>query len=137
MKKFGKKYIKESLQQVITIFRNEIVRIFTDSGVMTIMFVAGLFYPILYSFVYFQETISNIPVAAVDLDGTAESTQFVREMDATREVSIVEISSMAEAEKLMGTRDVFGIVMIPEDFHKDILQKKQTTVSVYVNMTCF
>lgn len=134
---FDNKYIKEAIRQTVTIFKNEIVRIFTDSGVVTILFVAGLFYPILYSLLYSQETITKIPVAAVDLDGTSESRRFVREMDATREISIVEISNMAEAQKLMGTRDVFGIVMIPEDFHKDILQKKQTTVSVYVNMTCF
>lgn len=134
---FDNKYIKEAIQQTITIFRNEIVRIFTDSGVVTILFVAGLFYPILYSLLYSQETITKIPVAAVDLDGTSESRRFVREMDATREISIVEISNMTEAEQLMGKRKVFGIVMIPADFHKDILQKKQTTVSVYVNMTCF
>jgi ABC-2 type transport system permease protein len=116
MKEFRRAYLKTAFRQMTTIFWNEVVRIFTDSGVMLILFIAGLGYPLLYSFVYFQESISNVPVAIVDNDATSRSRQFCREVDATKEVELVKCMNMDEAEHLMGRRKVHAIILIPERF---------------------
>ena|SRR5574344_157231 len=138
MKEFRRAYLKTAFRQMTTIFWNEVVRIFTDSGVMLILFIAGLGYPLLYSFVYFQESISNVPVAIVDNDATSRSRQFCREVDATKEVELVKCMNMDEAEYLMGRRKVHAIILIPRDFDKTVVAAThQATISVYVNMTSF
>src|SRR5574344_45049 len=138
MKEFRRQYLQNAVRQMTTIFWNEVVRIFTDSGVMLILFIAGLGYPLLYSFVYFQESVSDIPVAIIDNDASAYSRKFSRELDATKEVQLRSCINMDEAEYLMGRRKVHAIIVLPKDFEKTILDgQEQATISIYVNMTSF
>jgi ABC-2 type transport system permease protein len=92
MKEFRRQYLQNAVRQMTTIFWNEVVRIFTDSGVMLILFIAGLGYPLLYSFVYYQESVSDIPVAIIDNDASAYSRKFSRELDATKEVQLRSVA---------------------------------------------
>lgn len=55
------------------VFARELKRIFTDSGVMLIFFVATLVYPFIYKGMYWNERITDIPVAVVDLSHSSES----------------------------------------------------------------
>ena len=138
MKEFRRQYLQNAVRQMTTIFWNEVIRIFTDSGVMLILFIAGLGYPLLYSFVYYQESVSEIPVAIIDNDASAYSRKFSRELDATKEVQLRRCINMNEAEYLMGRRKVHAIIVLPKDFEKTVLDgQEQATVSVYVNMTSF
>ncbi|MFA6704354.1 MAG: ABC transporter permease, partial [Bacteroidales bacterium] len=138
MKEFRRQYLQNAVRQMTTIFWNEVIRIFTDSGVMLILFIAGLGYPLLYSFVYYQESVSDIPVAIIDNDASAYSRKFSRELDATKEVQLRRCINMNEAEYLMGRRKVHAIIVLPKDFEKTVLDgQEQATVSVYVNMTSF
>ncbi|MCI1719604.1 MAG: ABC transporter permease [Bacteroidales bacterium] len=119
MKEFRRQYLQNAVRQMTTIFWNEVIRIFTDSGVMLILFIAGLGYPLLYSFVYYQESVSEIPVAIIDNDASAYSRKFSRELDATKEVQLRRCINMNEAEYLMGRRKVHAIIVLPKDFEKN------------------
>ena len=78
-----------AMREVVTIACNELVATLKDTGVIIIFFAAGLLYPVLYSFIYLNETVRDIPVAVVDDSHTSLSRKFIRAMDATPDVAVV------------------------------------------------
>lgn len=130
-------HIKEVLAELIAITRREIKTIFTDSGVLLILIIAGVGYPLLYSTVYLNESVDEIPVGIIDECGTSYSRSFASKIDATREVSLESCVNMEDAIGRMKKREIHGIIVIPKEFSKDIQTGKQTTVSLYVNMATF
>lgn len=130
-------YLKEVLSQLTAITRREMKTIFTDSGVLLILIIAGLGYPLLYSTVYLNESVDEIPVGIIDESGTSYSRRFASKIDATREIALESCVNMDDAISRMKRRQIHGIIVIPKDFSKDIQTGKQTTVSLYINMATF
>lgn len=130
-------YIFVGIQDTSTIFITECKNVFKDSGVILIFFVAGLLYPLLYNYVYYNESIPDIKVAVIDQSGSSDSRRFVKKLQATKEVEVVHCSNMDQAQRLMTARDVHGIVVIPNDYHKKLAAKEQAHISLYENMSCF
>ena len=137
MRKISSKDFGNALSQYFVIVWKELKTIFTDSGVLLILIIAGLGYPILYSTVYLNESVDEIPVGIIDESATSISRGFASKIDATREISLVSCINMDEAIQKMKRREIHGIVVIPKTFNKDIEAGVQTTVSLYVNMATF
>ena len=132
------RFIDTWLRDWWNIFCHELKQIFSDGGVLLIFFVAGLAYPLLYNVVYLNGIVSDTPMAVVDESDCPESRRFIREMDATREVSIAaKCVNMAEAEKLMQERKVNGIVRFPRDFGEKLARNETATLSLYTDMSSF
>ncbi len=131
------RYIKEGFFETLGIFISECRAVFKDSGVILIFFVAGIAYPLLYNYVYYNESIHDIPVAVVDLSGSSQSRDFIKKLEATKELEVVSCMNMDQARRLITDRDVHGIVLIPEDYNIKLAHKEQATLSVYINMACF
>ncbi|MBQ4509054.1 MAG: hypothetical protein II970_09180 [Paludibacteraceae bacterium] len=68
------------------VFVQELRRIFHDKGVVTIFVVAVLAYPILYPFIYYHEAVTDLPIAVIDACHSQHSREYIRKLDATREV---------------------------------------------------
>ena len=130
-------YISNGITETGNIFLNECKNVFKDSGVLLILIIAGLTYPILYNFVYLNENIPDTAVAVIDRSDSYESHRFIRELDATREVKVIRVPDMLEARKLFVNRDVHAILIFPGDYSAKIAARDQTTISLYVNMSCF
>ncbi|MBR4980186.1 MAG: ABC transporter permease, partial [Bacteroidales bacterium] len=73
MRDFKFRNIKTALSQMLMITWNEIRTIFKDSGVLLILIIAGIGYPLLYSVVYLGESVDQIPVGIVDECGDSQS----------------------------------------------------------------
>ena len=132
------RFIDTWLRDWWNIFCHELKQIFSDGGVLLIFFVAGLAYPLLYNVVYLNGIVSDTPMAVVDESDCPDSRRFIREMDATREVSIAaKCVNMAEAEKLMQERKVNGIVRFPRDFGEKLARNETATLSLYTDMSSF
>ena len=105
---------------------------------LLIFFVAGLAYPLLYNVVYLNGIVSDTPVAVVDDADCAESRRFIREVDATREISIAaKCMNMAEARKMMEDRKVNAIIYFPRDFGRKLASMETATLSLYCDMSSF
>ena len=120
------------------IFCHELKQIFSDGGVLLIFLVAGIAYPLLYNVVYLNGIVTDTPVAVVDEADCPDSHRFIREIDATREVSVAaRCVNMAEAEKLMQERKVNGIILFPRDFGEKLARMETATLSLYADMSSF
>lgn len=129
--------IKNVLSDLTAITWKEFKTIFTDSGVLLILIIAGFGYPLLYSTVYLNESVDEIPVGIIDECGTSYSRGFASKIDATREVTLESCINMDDAVGKMKKREIHGFIVIPKDFSKNIQTGKQTTVSLYINMATF
>jgi len=130
--------ISEGFHNTLRIWMREFQLIFSDVGVMILIFAVPLVYPMLYSFIYYPEVVRDLPIAVVDMSHSSDSRQFTRDLDATPDLKVAVSSiSMEDAIQMFKTREVRGIVQIPATFSKDITLKQQTTISAYADMEFF
>ena len=130
--------LSEGFKNTFRIWMREFQLIFSDVGVMILIFAVPLIYPLIYSFIYYPEVVRDLPIAVVDLSHSAGSRQFTRDLDATPDLKVAISSiSMEEAITMFKNREVRGIVQIPETFSKNIAMKRQTTISAYADMEFF
>ena len=120
-------------------FVDEIKRIFRDPGVVLIFIVATLVYPLIYKTIYWNEQITDVPVAVVDLSNSSESREFLHKWNATPDVKLCyQCTSMAEAEQLLRDQKVHGIIYIPRDFASQLADPfGKAHISLYCDMSSF
>ncbi len=76
----------------------------------------------------------KLPIAVVDLDQSAISRRFYREINATASTEVVmRCTSYQEAREQMQRGNIHGFIVIPDNLYKDLLANKRPEVSFYVN----
>ena len=132
-------YISQQSADLWFIFVTELKRIIRDPGVVLIFFIAGLGYPIVYNLIYWNDALTDVPVAVVDMDNSPESRRFLHDWEATPDVKISYIcTSMQEAELLMKQQKIHGILYIPNDYSRALQTAgAQAHISVYADMSSF
>ena len=123
------------LDDAAYVWRFELRQVLRDEGVLLFCIVVPLVYPLLYSWVYNNENIREVPVVVVDQSHSALSRQFIRMCDASSEVHVVSYAvDLDDAQSLVSRQIVKGIYLIPEDFATRVNRMQQATVSVYCDM---
>lgn len=112
--------------------------VFRDSGLVVIFLGATLMYPILYSSIYRNETIREMPIAVVDQSITPRSRDLLRRIDATPDLKVAfQFNNIEEAKDPFYRRDIHGVIFIPKDYSEKINRNEQATVSIYSDMSSF
>jgi ABC-2 type transport system permease protein len=125
-------------KDIARFFTSELKLIVSDAGAVLFFIVAMFIYSLCYTFGYEREIIRDIPVAIVDLDHSALSRQFGRMADATEQLKVTcKPGSIKEAEELFYDGSIKGVLLIPENFEKDILNGKRTSVTAYCDVSYF
>ena len=107
-----------------------------DEGVLIFFIIVPLIYPLLYSWIYNNETIHEVPVVVVDDSHSNLSRELVRKLDASADVKILcHAADMDEAKSLVSRQLAKGIYYIPSDFATRIYRMEQATLSVYCDMS--
>jgi ABC-2 type transport system permease protein len=110
-------------------------QVFKDEGMIIFFIVVPLLYPLLYSWIYNNEIVRDIPVAIVDQSHSSLSRQFIRMCDASPDVRVAYYAqSLEEAKELVGRQLVKGVYLIPSDFDVNVNRMQQATISVYCDM---
>ena len=128
--------IKEGIEDTFYIWKEEWKNVFKDSGVMIFFFLVPFVYPLLYAFIYDNEVVHEAKMVVVDPSDSFLSREFTRRVNATADVEVVTVcSDMAEAKKMLDEKKAYGILLYPGDFSKDLNAGRQTTVSLYCDMS--
>jgi ABC-2 type transport system permease protein len=128
--------IKEGLQDMCYIWAKEMRSTFKDEGVLIFFIFVPLLYPLLYSWIYNNETVREVPVAVIDMSHSNLSRTFIRHYDATPDVQVKYFcNSLDEAKVLIGKQVVKGVVYIPNDFESKVIRHEQTAVDIYCDMS--
>ncbi len=131
---FRKAY--NGIQNICYVWWDEVKQVFHDEGVILFFFVVPLVYPLLYSWIYNNETVREVPVVVVDDNHSSLSRQFIRMCDASPDVKIaLYAQDIDEAKSLMSRQLVRGCYYFPPDFDEKLFRMEQTTVGVYCDMS--
>lgn len=124
------------IQDTFYIWREELKMVFKDEGVLIFFILVPLVYPLLYSWIYNNETVHEVPVVVVDDSHTALSRQFIRMCDASADVRVAFYAQdMDEAKSLISRQLVKGAYYIPSDFETRVNRMEQGIISVYCDMS--
>ena len=128
--------IKEGCRDAARIWRDELLRIIKDEGVIIFFFVVPLVYPLLYSWIYNNEVVREVPVVVVDNSHSQLSRKFIRMCNASPDVKVVAyVDDMDEGKMLIGRNVARALYYIPSDFQTRIYRMQQATISVYCDMS--
>lgn len=128
--------IKQAFSDFNYIFVEELKTIIRDKGVIIFFFLVPLGYPLLYTFIYTNEVVREVPIAVVDNCSSAQSREYLRHLDASPDVKIISYcANMTEAKSLIKHRDAYGAVSIPRDFSERLNRGEQVYVSAFADMS--
>ena len=114
---------RRRIDDTMYIWRQEMVQLFKDEGVLIFFIIVPLIYPLLYSWIYNNETVHEVPVAVVDDSHTSLSRQFIRMCDASPDVRVAYYAQdLDEAKSLVSRQLVRGIYYVPSEFETKLGQ---------------
>jgi len=129
-------YWRQAFSDWNYIFCEELKGMFKDQGVLIFFFLVPLGYPLLYSFIYTNEVVREVPVVVVDDCRSAQSREYIRHLDATPDLKIASYcANMQEAKQMIKHRHAYGAVYIPRDFTRRLARGEQVYVSAYADMS--
>ena len=131
-----KRTIKEGIHDMSIIWANEMKMTVKDEAVLIFFLLASTIYPFLYSWIYNNEVVREVPVAVVDYSHSAESRKFIRLCNASPDVKVAyHCTSLTEAKDLVGRQKAKGVLYFPSDFDTNICRGEQAHVSVFCDMS--
>jgi ABC-2 type transport system permease protein len=132
----GFQRFSEALHDTCYIWWDEMKQVVKDEGVFIFFILVPLAYPLLYSWIYNNEVVRDVPVVVVDDSHSSLSRQFVRECDASPDVKILAYAAdLDEARSLLSRQVARGIYYFPPDFAECVGRMQPATVSVYADMS--
>lgn len=112
------------------ICRYECRAVFTNQAILLTVFGGVLLYSFLYPLPYTKQIPRDQHVVVVNLDGSQLSRRLERMVDATPQVQLsARAYSIEEAQQIFIDRKMAGILVIPENFYRDLLQGRRPTLS--------
>ena len=131
-----KRTIKEGIRDMSIIWANEMKMTVKDEAVLIFFLLASTIYPFLYSWIYNNEVVREVPVAVVDYSHSAESRKFIRLCNASPDVKVAyHCTSLTEAKDLVGRQKAKGVLYFPSDFDTNICRGEQAHVSIFCDMS--
>ncbi len=123
------------ITDVCAVWRDEMKTFFHDEGVFLFCLLMPAVYPLLYSWIYNNEVLREVPVAVVDDSRSALSREFIHLVDATPDVRIAyHATSLDEARRMIEHQKVRGIYYIPAELADAVYSARRTYISVYADM---
>lgn len=108
----------------------ELRAIYTNSAIFLIVFIGVIFYSFLYPQPYAAQVPREISLVVANLDNTQLSRKLERMVDASPQIHIVKrTGSIETAQQSFVNNRYGGLLVIPENFHKDIRLGKRPTLS--------
>jgi ABC-2 type transport system permease protein len=126
------------VKKLLAVAAREFRRVFELRAAFSALIVAVAIYAVMYPQPYVNEFLRRLPIAVVDQDGTETSREFIRRVDATSDVAVVyRFPDMATAEREVFARRIEGVLLIPENFERELLHGHQSAVALYGDASYF
>jgi ABC-2 type transport system permease protein len=126
------------MSAIAAVYRRELARIFAVRPAFAVLVVALCVYAAVYPQPYLAEVLRDVPIAVIDRDGSTSSRELVRRIDATEAVVVARVlPDMVTAERAVYARLIYGVVLIPTDFERDLLHGRRSPVALYSDASYF
>jgi ABC-2 type transport system permease protein len=123
---------------LFSVFRHELSRLFALRPVFSVVVLAAAVYAVFYPQPYLNEALRNVPIAVVDQDRTQTSRELARLVDATPDVAVAMVlPDLPTAQREVYARTIFGILLIPQHFERDLLHGRGSPIALYADASYF
>ena len=122
------------MKQLRYLLKREFHLFFTNKTMLSVFFMAPIFYALLLGFTYEKGKVTDIPVIVINHDQTPLSNQIVDMLgdnNTLKVLNYVEEPAILKDEVIR--TEAGAVVIIPERFEANMLQKKYPEINVYVN----
>ena len=127
-----------NLRDIWLVLSIEVRRVFSDSTVLLIFFLAPLVYPLIFCYIYNKENVYDLPVAVVEEAPCNESKRFIHKLDATPELSVqYRTANLEEARRLFSDHKVRAVFYFPKDFPSRLAALHTARIVVFSDMSSF
>lgn len=124
------------IQDLFEVWKTETLAIFKDQGAVLFCIGLPLLYPLIYSWIYTNEVVTEVPVVVIDNSHSSLSRKFIQKVDASHDVEVAYYAgSLKEAQQYIASGDAYGVIYFPEDFETKAVRLEQAHVSVYCDMS--
>lgn len=128
--------LKQCLHSIRNVAKREVLRLTSKPIYFFCMLISPALCVIFFLSLMKDGLPTNLPIAVVDMDGSATSRNLIRQLDAFVQTEVVcKTASFDEARREMQKGNVYGIFCIPKDFSVKATTGKQPTLSFYTNAT--
>jgi ABC-2 type transport system permease protein len=126
------------MKAILTVCRIELARIFSLKPAFAVLILASVVYAAFYPQPYRTEVLRDVPIAVVDLDGTDSSRELARRVDASADVAVGAVfPDQASAQRDIYARNLFGVLVIPQYFERELLHHRQSPIALYADSSYF
>ena len=130
------KLFLHSVEKICYACMTEMKCITKDEGVVIFFILVPLFYPLIYSWIYTNEVVREVPIAVVDMSHSEMSRKFTRMIDASADTKIAGYcNDINEAKDMIGRQKAYAILYFPSDFQKNPNRMEQSHVSIFCDMS--
>ena len=131
MKDLFKLYYKAKISFWNT-FSTEWNSVKSDKAVVSTFLSVTIIILVVYTYVYSNEVVEDVPVAVINQDASKMSRDYIQMLDATKGLkTVTNYTDLQEVKVAYYSKDVMGIVIVPNNFENDIRSGKQTTISTF------
>ncbi|MFT3901886.1 MAG: ABC transporter permease [Niabella sp.] len=129
-----KKQRNSGFNQFMRLLKTEFKRIFSNNVLVVVFFGAPLLYGIMFAHVYKQGKLTDMPVAVIDKDQTALSAKIIEAINDNEALNVTKVQfDETGIAREMPTKEYVAVVVIPENFEADVLQKRYPEIMADVN----
>jgi len=131
MKNLYKKYHRAKISFRNT-FLTEWNAIKSDKAVISTFFSVAFVILTVYTYIYSNEVITEVPVAIVNQDASRTSRDYISMLNASEGIkTISKFTDLQEAKTAFYSKKIMGILIIPKNFGKNIRSGKPTTITTF------
>lgn len=88
----------------------------------------------LLTFVFSAGLATRLPIAVLDLDSSDLSRSIIRMVDASQDTAVsVHVAELAEGRRLILSREVHGLLMLPKNLERDVFAGRRPEVVFFYN----
>ncbi len=123
-----------NLDNIKKIFKKEFMTVLTDEETKLIMVGAIFLYGLFYLIPFHNQETRNLPIGVIDNDNSTLSREFTRDLNAHRNVNVVEyLYNIDDAKEEFYKNNIKGFILIPKDFEKDVKRGNPSNIAAYTD----
>lgn len=120
----------------LRVFFRELNRIGSKRTLYYMLILLPVFLFLFYPYIYTKKVVREIPIVICDYDKSEISRLVIQYFASSPDLSIYKyVNSVKEIEDEFKSGNIYGAILIPTNFEKDIKSNKSTSIIVYNNCT--
>lgn len=105
-----------------------------NATLRSVFILAPVIYALLFAFVYKEGKVTHLPVIVVDKDNSPMSNQVIEMLRDNEGLAIKKVAyESTDLKKELIRQNASALVLIPERFEADMLQRKYPEIVTYIN----